>query len=185
MASTLDLLMPFPVLSPQWASRRKDLRTPPSMTVRLPVGVPSSSKAQDSGAGTDGSSTMVRHPDATSPSTESLQGLLPYITFSPFTAAPTEDMSMSPSCPGGSIMDSVSWPSYPLASAESLACLESDAPMSSIGMSRRVPWNVSTPSPGCSPLNIDVKWPYTRVLSWDASTPLEFMTLDTLADTRI
>ena len=58
-ASTLDLRMPFPVLSPQNESLRNDLRTPSSMIVLLSVGVPSSSNTQDSGARTVGSSTTV------------------------------------------------------------------------------------------------------------------------------
>lgn len=111
MASTLDLRMPLPVLSPQEESLRNERRTPSSMTVRLSVGVPSSSKTQESGAGTVGSSTMVTQPEATSWPRESFQRLLPYLTFSPLIASPTDDMIMSPSCPGGSIIDISPWPS--------------------------------------------------------------------------
>ena len=75
------------------------------MTGLLSAGDPSSSKTHDSGAGTVGSSIMVRSLQATSVPTESFHRLREYFTFSPLTAAPIDVRSISPSCPGGRSMD--------------------------------------------------------------------------------
>ena len=60
-----------------------------------------------------------------------------------------------------------------------------DSPIARRSMSRWVPWYVSMPSPGCSPTVMDVKCPYTRVLLWEQSTPLPFMTRQSLVETLI
>ena len=158
-ASTLDLRIPLPVLSPQNESLMNDLRTPPSIMGRLSVGVPSSSNTQDRGALTVGSSVMLRHLDATSFPRESFQRLLPYLTFSPWMAEPTADIIMSPSSLGGRIMDIFLLPLNSLHTAAASALSERALAMATGSRSKWVPWNVSIPSPGWSLTAMDVKCP--------------------------
>ena len=97
--------------------------------------------------------------DATCCPTESFQRLLPYFTFSPLTAETTDEFIMSPNCPGGRIMLSLSDPLNSWLAAALLAWRARDSPIAGRSMSRCVPWNVSIPSPGCSLVVMDVKCP--------------------------
>ena len=110
------------------------------MTGFLSAGTPSSSNTHERGALTVGSSTMSRHPDATSLPIESFHKLRPYLQFSPLMADPTDEVSMSPSSLGGRIIESFSVPLNSLQTAAASALRDSSCPMNTGSRQRWEPW---------------------------------------------